>query len=253
MTVKEFYEYMCEKLPIEWALDGDFDGMSCCPDPEREVKNVLIALDATSDIVDEAVNEGYDVILTHHPMLFGGIDGVVAGNYRSDKLIKLIRAGISVMSFHTRLDAAEGGVNDMLASLLNLKNVERFGEKGIGRVGELECPMFAEDFAMIVKDTLVAPFAEYSDCGKMIKKVAVCGGSAGSLIGDAIAVGADALVGGEFKYHDMTDSADYGISLIAAGHFYTENPVCAKLFELASEAGEDIIPTISFSNKTGAV
>lgn len=253
MTVKEFYKYMCEKLPLEWALDGDSDGMSCCPDPDREVKNVLIALDATGSIIDEAIEEGYDVILTHHPMLFGGVRDVNAENYKGNKLIKLIKAGVAVMSFHTRLDAAEGGVNDMLAALLNLKNVERFGEKGLGRIGELEYPMFAADFAMVVKDTLVAPFAEYSDAGKMIKRVAVCGGSAGSLISDAIAVGADALVGGEFKYHDMTDSADYGISLIAAGHFYTENPVCAKLFELAAAADEDIIPTISFSNRTGSV
>lgn len=244
---------MCERLPSSLSLDGDCDGMSCCPDPDREVRSVLIALDATADVVNEAIEDGCDVILTHHPMLFGGIDSVVAGNYKSDKLIKLIGAGISVMSFHTRLDAAEGGVNDMLASLLNLQNVERFGEKGIGRIGELEYPMLPEDFATVVKDTLVAPFAEYSDPGKMIKRVAVCGGSAGSLIGDAIAAGADALVGGEFKYHDMTDSADYGISLIAAGHFYTENPVCAKLFELVTEADGDIIPTISFSNKTGAV
>ncbi len=253
MTVKEFYEYMCKCLPSDLSLAGDDDGMSCCPDPDREVKNVLIALDATAGIVEEAVTEGYDVILTHHPMIFGGIHDVNAENFIGNKLVKLIKSGVAVMSFHTRLDAAEGGVNDTLASLLNLKNVERFGENGIARVGELEYPMFASDFAMVVKDTLVAPFAEYSDTGKMIKRVAVCGGSAGSLIGDAIAVGADALVGGDFKYHDMTDSPDYGISLIAAGHFYTENPVCAKLFELAAAADEDIIPTISFSNRTESV
>lgn len=251
MNVKEFYEYMCRELPSELSLEGDSDGMSCCPDPEREVRTVLIALDATAAVVDEAIEEGYDIILTHHPMLFGGVDEIVAGNYKSDKLIKLIRAGVSVMSFHTRLDSADGGVNDILAKLIGLKNVTRFGEKGLGRIGELETPVLAEALACRVKEVCAAPVVEYSDCGKLIKRVAVTGGSAGSMINDAIEGGADALVGGEFKYHDMTDSADYGISLFAAGHFFTENPVCVKLFELVSAVG--IIPTIIFSNRTGTV
>lgn len=251
MNVKEFYEYMCRELPPELSLDGDCDGMACCPDPEREVRTVLIALDATSSVVDEAIEDGYDVILTHHPMLFGGVDSIVAGDYKSDKLIKLIRAGISAMSFHTRLDSVDGGVNDILCKLLGLTDVTRFGEKGLGRIGELEEPMLAEEFAYRVKETCGAPVVEYSDCGKLIKRVAVTGGSANSMISAAIEGGADALVGGELGYHHMTDSADYGISLFAAGHFFTENPVCAKLFDLV--AAVDIIPTITFSNRTGTV
>ena len=251
MTVKEFYEYLCRVLPAELSLEGDSDGLSVCPEPEREVKNVLIALDATADIVDEAITEGYDVILTHHPMLFGGISAVNAEEYRGNKIIKLIRAGVAVMSFHTRLDAVDGGVNDMLVSLLGLKNVSKIGEKNIGRIGELETPMFADDLAVFIKDTLGAPYVEFSDTGKLIKKVAVLGGSADSMIGDAIAERADALIGGELKYHALTDSTDYGICLFSAGHFFTENPVCAKLFELC--AAVNIMPTISFSNRIRTV
>ena len=251
MTVKEFYEYMCRALPSELSLDGDSDGLSVCPEPEREVKNVLIALDATAEIVEEAASEGYDVILTHHPMLFGGISAVNAEEYRGNKIVKLVRAGVSVMSFHTRLDAVDGGVNDMLASLLGLKNVSKIGEKGIARIGDLETPMLADDLAVFIKDTLVAPYVEFSDTGKLIKKVAVLGGSADSMIGDAIAAGADALIGGELKYHALTDSTDYGICLFSAGHFFTEAPVCAKLFELCATV--DIIPTISFSNRIRTV
>ena len=170
---------------------------------------------------------------------------------RGNKIIKLVRAGISVMSFHTRLDAVDGGVNDILATLLGLKNVSKIGEKNIGRIGELETPMLADDLAMLIKDTLVAPYVEFSDAGKLIKRVAVLGGSADSIIGDAIVAGADALIGGELKYHALTDSTDYGISLFSAGHFFTENPVCAKLFELC--AAVDIMPTISFSNRIRTV
>lgn len=251
MNIKEFYEFMEQKLPVEWRLDGDYDGMSCCPDPLREAKKVLIALDATADIVDEAVSGEYDLILTHHPMLFGGVRDIISNEYRSNKLIKLIKNNISVMSFHTRLDAAPDGVNDTLAQLIGLKSIEAFGEKGLGRIGTLEIPMFANDLAEFVKTVLGAPYVEYSDGGKLIYRVAVCGGSASSLIKDAMAVGADALLGGELGYHNLTDSSDYGLTLIAAGHFYSENPVCAKLFELALEAGAE--PTMAFSNRIEVV
>ena len=106
MTVTEFYNYLNEKIPPSLSLPGDCDGLCCCPDPDREVTDVLIALDATDDVVNEAIEDGAQVILTHHPMIFGKIGGVVSGEYRSDKLIKLIKNGIAVMGFHTRLDAA---------------------------------------------------------------------------------------------------------------------------------------------------
>ena len=251
MTVNEFYKFLCERIPESLTLAGDHDGMSCCPAPEREVTKVLIALDCTSAVVDEAIEEECEVILTHHPMLFGGISEVCAGEYRSDKLIKLIKNDIAVMSFHTRLDALDGGVNDMLSSLLGLKNVTKFGENGLCRLGELEAPVFTEELAYFVKNTLMCPFVEYSDAERPIKKVAVCGGSGKSVINDAIAAGADVLISGEFGHHPLTDSADMGISLISAGHFFTENPVCAKLFELCAEA--DVLAFMTFSNRVGAI
>ncbi len=247
MTVKEFYEYLSRELPAEWACEGDYDGMSCCPDADNEVEKVLIALDATEDIVDEAVEEGCQVILTHHPMLFGGIKEVCDGEFRSNKLIKLIKNNIAVMSFHTRLDAAPGGVNDILAALLGLKNLTRFGEKGIGRVGELDEPMTAEELAVTVKNTLGAPFVEYADAGKPIKRVAVVGGAGSSEVYDALKAGADAFLSGELKHNYMTDAPDIGLTLMSAGHFYTENPVCARLFELT--AAVELIPIITYSHR----
>lgn len=251
MTVLEFYEYLNSKIPTEYSLSGDCDGLCCCPDGSREVERVLIALDATEDVVNEAVEDGVQVILTHHPMIFGKIPGVTEGEYRSDKLIKLIKNNVAVMGFHTRLDAIDGGVNDILASLLGLTDTEKFGEGGIGRIGTLADPMTAEDLAILVRDTLGAPHVDYSDCGKLIRRVAVVGGSGSDELYAAMAAGADAFVSGELKYHAMTDSTDYGINLIEAGHFYTENPVCARLFELCAEV--DVIPTITFSNRIGSV
>lgn len=251
MTVTEFYNFLNEKIPPSLSLPGDCDGLCCCPDPDREVTDVLIALDATDDVVNEAIEDGAQVILTHHPMIFGKIGGVISGEYRSDKLIKLIKNNIAVMGFHTRLDAADGGVNDMLAALLGLKNIEKFGECDIGRIGELDSPICADELAVLIRDTLGAPKVEFSDCGKPIRRIAVVGGSGNDEIGAAMAAGADAFVSGEIKYHALTDSPDYGMSFFAAGHFYTENPVCARLFELAAETG--VIPTITFSNRIKTV
>ena len=247
MNVREFYAYMCGKIPAELTLTGDRDGMSCCPDPGREVNRVMIALDVTDSVIDEAAEDGCEVILSHHPMLYGGIDSVCADEYSGNRIIKLVRSGISVMSFHTRLDAAEGGVNDLLADSLGLEVISRFAENGICRLGVLDAPVSAPLFADRIRQALGAPFVEYSDGGRLITKVAVCGGSAGSMIGEAIAAGADALVGGEIGYHRLTDGPGNGISLFAAGHFYTENRVCHRLFELTAEAG--LIPVITFSNR----
>ena len=120
MNVTEFYEYLEGEIPAELSLDGDRDGLSVCPYPDAEVSRVLIALDVTADVIDEAIAEECQVILSHHPMIFGSIGSVCAGDRVGDKIIKLIRSGISVMSFHTRLDAAPGGVSDILAGLIGL-------------------------------------------------------------------------------------------------------------------------------------
>ena len=251
MTVREFYEYLNRLIPPELSLDGDCDGISCSADPDREVKRVLIALDVNSAVIDEAIEEGCEVILTHHPMLWGGLREVVAGTPASDRVIRLIRAGIAAMSFHTRLDVAEGGVNDILAGMLGLSGVTRFGEKGIGRIGSLESPLTAEMLTGKVRDALGAPFVEYSDTGRLIRRVAVCGGSGGSVRKDAAAAGADAFLCGEIGYHTLADSNDTSMSILTAGHFYTENPVCGRLFELVSLAG--LTPVALLSNRTRAV
>ncbi|MBP5270152.1 MAG: Nif3-like dinuclear metal center hexameric protein [Clostridia bacterium] len=247
MNVAEFYAFLCEKIPSELSLPGDADGMSCCPDPSVEVEKVLIALDVTADVVEEACAEECQVFLAHHPMLFGGIGSVCLDDPRGAKLIKLIENRIAVMSFHTRLDAADGGVSDMLAGLIGVRDTFKAGEGDLLRVGVLERPMYAEEFADLIRENLGAPFVSYSDTGRPIRRVAVAGGSVKSLIGDAIDCGADALVGGEVGYHNLTDSSDSGICLFEAGHFYTENPICARLFELASEAGA--VPVITFSDR----
>ena len=238
MTVREFYRALCAIVPRELGCDWDVDGLNVCPDPEREVRRVLVALDATNEVVDKAVADGYDLIFTHHPMLFGGLKNVLADDYDGAKVIKLCRAGVSAVSFHTRIDAAEGGVNDILAGLVGIEDVEAVGDERIMRVGMLAQPMSAAAFAARVKDALGAPAVLCADAGREVRRVAVVGGSGKSEVALAIASGADTFLTGELKYSQYCDTDK--LNLLVAGHFYTEQPICARLCEIVKEISPDV-------------
>ena len=245
MTVRQLFARLNEMIPRTLSCEWDNDGLMCCPDGDREVRRILVALDATADVCDRAIAGEYDVILTHHPFIFKGLRAIDDGNAIASKAIELIRAGISVMSFHTRLDALEGGVNDTLAKVLGLSEVEAFEGDGLplGRVGELESAVDLDSFAKSVKTALDAPFVLVSDAGREAKRVAVLGGDGKGFISAAIAAGADTFVSGRIDYHTMTDTPDLiggSVNLIEAGHFYTEFPVCKTLCGMV--AGID--PTI---------
>ena len=253
MTVYELYKHFDTVIPRSLSCEWDNDGLMCCPDATREVKKVLVALDATADVVTEAIDGGYDLIITHHPFIFKGLKSITDGNFIGSKSIELIRAGISVFSFHTRLDTVAGGVNDVLASVLGLNDAVPFGDDGMGRIGTLDAPMSAEEFARKVKDALGAPNVSLSSCGKPCYRVAVLGGGGDSATGAAMAAGADTYVTGDLGFHTLTDAPDMGVNLIAAGHFYTENPVCRRICEIVNEADTSIECHITNSNRIQAI
>ena len=236
MTVKELYKAMCEVLPDTLREPWDNDGLMCCPDGDREVGRVLVALDVTSEVAAYAKAEGFDVIVSHHPLLFKGLKSVNGETYLGKKTVELLLGGISVMSFHTRLDAVSGGVNDTLAALLGLSDVEPFGDEGIGRVGNLPRTESIFDFASRVKSLLGAPAVAYSDSGRTLRRVAVLGGAGGDDVAAAMAAGADTYLSGTLGYHDLTDAPESGMNLVAAGHYYTEAPVCTVLCAWLTEA-----------------
>ena len=247
MTVLELYKYFNDIIPSALSCEWDNDGLMCCPDGGHEVRRALVCLDVTEEAVNEAIKGGFDVIVSHHPFIFKGLKSLDDEKIVSRKAMKLIKADIAVMSFHTRLDAVEGGVNDTLAKLLGISDAVPFGE-GIGRIGTLSSPLSLSDFAKLVKTSLCAPAVSVSDTGKEVYKVAVLGGSGDDEIGASIAAGADTYVSGELGHHPMTDAPDMGINLIEAGHFYTEEPVCEVLAEKLSSLG---IEAVRFnSNRT---
>lgn len=235
MTIRELYSIFNEKIPTALSCEWDNDGLMCCPDGDREVRRVLLTLDVTADAVAKAIETNCDLILSHHPLIFKGIKSLDGEDPISAKAIALMKNGISVMSFHTRLDAVAGGVNDLLAALLGLPDTEPFGDEAIGRIGTLPEPMTAEAFAKKVKTVLNAPVVQLSDAGLPVRRVAVLGGSGSDDVEAAKSAGADTYVSGELKYHQLTDAPEDRINLITAGHFHTEFPVCQALKQLLSE------------------
>ena len=249
MTVMELYRALDTAIPRSLSCDWDNDGLMCCPLPEKEVSRVLIALDITEEVVDDAIGGGFDVILSHHPIIFKGLRAVEPSNAVARKTIKLIQNGIAAMSFHTRLDALSGGVNDVLAARLDLKNTEPFGVDAIpiGRIGELEVPMTLEAFAEQVKLALHVPAVSVADAHRPVHRVAVLGGSGSDDVAAAMAAGADTYVSGNLKYNQMVDAPDEGINLIEAGHFYTEQPICYHLADMVKNLDDDIETRVTWS------
>jgi len=242
MTVCEIYAYFEKLFPRETAAEWDSDGLCCCPDGARQVRRVLVALDPTRGAVDRAVTGGFDLLLTHHPLLFRPLAALTEEKTVPAKLLTLARAGVAAMAFHTRLDAARGGVSDVLAALLGVKDAVPFGPEGeiaCGRVGTLDAPMTAEAFAARMRERLHVPAVRIVGGGK-VSKIALCGGEGGDFVEAARAAGADLFLSGRIGYHRMLDGAEEGMTLIEAGHYATEFPITAYLAELTRRAGPAI-------------
>lgn len=222
MTVKELYEELSAWYPAALSAEWDNDGLMCCADESKEVKRVLCALDATEAVIDYAEKNGFDLILTHHPLLFRKVGAFTEGVPEARKLMKLIGAGISVLSFHTRADAAMGGVNDLLAKALGLCDVMPL-PGGIGRIGTLKEKQELSFFVKRVKEALQAPLILVGGAGLSVSRCALCGGSGKDEIAAAKAAGADTFLSGRLSYESVNEASSLGINLLEAGHFYTED------------------------------
>lgn len=228
MKINELYTSLNEKYPTSLSCEWDNDGIMCADELSRKVERVLVALDVTESVVDYAVKNGFDLIISHHPLVFSAQKSLVETKFTQRKLIKLIKSGISVFSFHTRLDAADGGVNDVLAKIVGLQNVMPDDVDPVGRIGEFDAEIELSAFAENVKRSLGTPVVLFNG-NKSVKKVYVVGGDGKSLISRAFAMGCDTLFTGRASYNTLIDARDMGLNIVEAGHFFTENPVCTKI------------------------
>lgn len=230
-TVKNIYEFIDSIAPFEKQCEWDNSGL-LVGNPSREISKIGVVLDITSDAIKYAAERGIELIVSHHPVIFRPVRTFLEG----DIPFALAANGISAICAHTSLDCANGGVNDALADILGFKNpvpLSDSGETAMIRkvvIDETE----ADALAMLVADRL-STGVQVADCGKTIDTVALCGGAGGDFIHAVAESGCDAFITGEAKHHEFLAAYELGITLVAAGHFETENPVVAVLAEKIKE------------------
>ena len=248
MKVKELYQKFEEKIPAYLREPWDNDGIMCCADGTAEIYRALVTLDVTEEVVDYAIERGFDLIVSHHPLIFKPLGSINEENHISRKLIKLICSGISVFSFHTRADKMIGGVNDRLADLLGMYDTQSFGEGELGRIGTIYEPMELQDFAYRVKQLVGADAIRYADGLNDVHKVAVVGGDGKGYVKAAIDAGADTYISGRIGYNVMEEAAEMGINLIEAGHFFTEQHITEMFREMLVDFDSNLYVEIADSN-----
>lgn len=239
--VQDIFQALCVRAPLELQMDFDNSGF-LLGYADAPVSRVLLALDVTDEVIDEAVQTGAQLIVSHHPLIFFPLKSVTDGSAEGRRVLKLIEHHIAVISMHTNLDIAVGGVNDVLLASLGAQMLEPLDADGCGRVGLLQEEMPMQDFLMLCKAALHCVGLRYVEVGRPVRKIAVMGGSGADSIDRAADLGCDTFVTADIKYHQFQKALDRGINLIDADHFSTENPVIP---DLAKRLG-GMFPDVAF-------
>lgn len=230
-TLRDVEQAIFELAPKELAAEWDNVGL-LVGRPDRETAKILVVLDVTEQVAEEAIGLGANLIVSHHPLMncaWRPVQSIRDDDPQGRLLLRLIENGVGAVCMHTNLDAARGGVNDALAARLGLEDVEVLeGGDGILRVGTLRETSCAA-LAALVKERLGAGCVRYPDTGRMIRRVAVGGGACGGYFRAAAKAGCGALVAADVKYDQFLDARALGLCLLDAGHFPTENVVCPVL------------------------
>jgi dinuclear metal center YbgI/SA1388 family protein len=234
MLLKDLIALFERIAPVGLAEEWDNPGLLIEPET-KEITRILFALDCTPAVAEEAAARGAQLVFTHHPLFFKPVRRIHHSAPDTAAAYRLIRHGTGLYAAHTNLDCAMGGVNDALAAVIGLMSVRPLapgasGEPGIGRVGELPAPLPLAEFAVFARDRLSAA-VRYGGAARMIRTVAVVGGSGGDFIREAKAAGADVLLTGEIKHSQALEAEIYGIPVVEAGHYETERVVLPYLLE----------------------
>ena len=258
MKFKELISHLDEQFPRSLSLPDDPDGVDVCVDHDLEIGRILVVLDVTLEAIDYAITHGYNCIISHHSMMYSPVKKLDLSDITSKKAVMLARHDICAASFHTRLDAVDGGVNDCLlkaAGIAGTVGPLYEGEVPIGRVTTLDEEIDLRDLACNIKKSMINYYKNnfshdininvnyFKGSGKAKKIGTVCGGgiSFGEL---AVKANADTFFTGEGKYHDIIGGSEsFGMSIITAGHFETEAVVLPfvkqKILEKFPEAKAD--------------
>lgn len=231
LTVGMVYQEINRISPFSTQDSWDNSGL-ITGDMNNKVNRILVALDITNAVIDEAVDSGADLIVSHHPVIFHALKTLSF----TTPAARLIANGISAICVHTPIDMAEFGINDIISDMLRyplkLNNSNRPFEPlkpgsmaGNGRICELTEPMPAYEVALILKEVFGCPVVKYTDSNTPVSKIAICSGSGGSFLNDVIISGCDAYITGDIKHDIWVEAANRNFTLYDCGHFYTERVV----------------------------
>lgn len=225
MDIRTIYDFLDKLAPFDTACDFDNCGL-LIGSMDTPVQKIGLALDATHAVIDNAIEQGINLLITHHPVIFHPLKRIEAHSV----VYRLIQNDIAVISAHTNLDKAEQGVNAQLASYYGLHNVTApLAFEQLGRVGELEEALSVPAYAEQVKRALDCEAVRYYDAGAPVKRVAYASGSGGSLLREVLACGADTFITGDVKHDVFVDAQNAGLNLLDVGHFDSENIVLQPL------------------------
>ena len=236
MIIKDLISIIEEFAPLSAQESYDNSGL-IVGDKNKSIDSALLCVDITEDVLDEAINLGCGVIISHHPIIFTPIKTLTNKTYIERVVVKAIKHDIALYACHTNLDSVHGGMSWKLAQELSLNNCKLLeGDtttmRGFGVIGELDIEVDVLDFLQTTKLKLGIGAIRYSDlCHKQIKRVALCTGSGGSLIESAIKSGADLYLSSDFKYNNYLDVKSR-IIIADIGHFESEYCVIDILFDI---------------------
>ena len=222
---------------------------------ETEVSGALLCLDVNEKILDEAIQKGCNLVVSHHPLLFRGLKTISDLTDVQRTVRKAIQRDICVISMHTNMDNAKGGVNFRIAQKLGLQNVQFFAAKqvngleaGSGVIGEFAEPMAADDFVILVKKTFGVECAQCNELlRRPVKQVAICGGAGDFLLDEALKNGADAFITGEMHYHQYF-GYEQQIQICVIGHSQSEQFTTEVFQEIIQQTCPGVKTVIAETN-----
>ena len=237
MKCKDLITKLLEVSPAMYSLEWDNSGL-LVGDEEQEINKVLLSVDVTEEVVEEAIRVGADMILAHHPLIFSKINKVVASDFLGKRIIKMIQNNICCYCMHTNFDVM--GMADAAADELGLLHSEvlmvtyedDISREGIGRCGKLSEAVSLEECGENIKRVFGLESVKiFGDGEKIVEKAAICPGSGKSVIEKAVQMGADVLITGDIDHHTGLDAVAEGLAIIDAGHYGIEH-IFIKLFTL---------------------
>ena len=247
-TIKEVVDALERFAPLPLQEGWDNAGLQVGLTETQEVSGALLCLDVTEDVVDEAIAKGCNVIVSHHPLIFRPLKHICDQNFVQRAVRKAIKNDVAVVSMHTNMDNAPGGVNFRIAEKMGMTDIAFFGPEktvgettgGSGVIGTLAEPLAAEAFLKMLKTTFGVACVHANELlQRPIRRVAICGGAGAFLLDDAISAGADAFVTGEMHYHDYF-AHEQQVQIAVIGHYESELFTSEVFRDIIAEACPDV-------------